>query len=93
MAIDGEVLFIESRKFYFPSLRTLQKCMAIVAKRMHVLTDTDPFMMKKVGVDKGAIKFVLQGGLAHFFTLYGLLFAMLTTRRECDVPWTHAPSG
>lgn len=58
--VNKEPIFFKTRDdIYFPTLRVLHKCMPLYASRN--LLEIDPGFMKRVQVDKGAIKFVMSG--------------------------------
>lgn len=54
---NNEIVFFNERDGpYYPVLRLLHKCMFSI-----VFYSLDPFIMPTVQVDRGAIKFVMQG--------------------------------
>lgn len=57
--VNKQILFVEKDKKFFPTLKIQHMCMKTFSSWS--LLFLDPFLMKKVRVDTGAIKFVIGG--------------------------------
>jgi predicted RNA-binding protein (TIGR00451 family) len=61
--VNKEIVFVETNGKYFPTLRVIHKCMHYLAilSSFCVSHSPVPFLLPKVRVDTGAIKFVMGG--------------------------------
>jgi PUA domain protein len=72
--VDNEVLFFEKEKRLIPTLRLLHKCKCVFCQYKKKLKK-DPYILPKMQIDKGGLKFIFGGAnvMAPGLTSAGIL--------------------